>query len=66
MAAATEGYVNARTDAVQARNETSIAEAFLRVERSILNQTRWLLGVISLLITLIAIGVSIALALAGP
>ena len=61
MAAATEGYATARTDAVQARNETSFAEA-LRVERSILNQTRWLLGVTSLLITVMAIGVALALA----
>ena len=44
MATATEGYVDVRAEAVQAKTEISIAQALWRVERSILSQTHWILG----------------------
>ena len=67
MATATEGYVEARADAVRAKAETSIAQALLRVERSITIQTRWILGLmVGMFTALVAIGVSIALTVANP
>lgn len=67
MATATEGYVNARADVVRAETQTTVAEALLRVERSITILTRWIIGVmVGLFTAFVAINVSIVLTVANP
>jgi hypothetical protein len=67
MATATEGYVQAHTDSVRAETQTTVAEALLRVERSVTIQTRWIIGLmIGLSTALLAINVQIALSVTNP
>ena len=67
MAAATEGYVQAHTDAVRAETQTTIAETLLRFERSNISQTPWIIGImVGLSVAYVATTVSIALTLANP
>lgn len=67
MATATEGYVNARADVVRAETQTTVAEALLRVERSVAIQTRWIIGLmVGLSMALVGINLSIVLSVANP
>ena len=67
MATATEGYVQAHTDSVRAETQTTVAEALVRIERTLAIQTRWIIGLmIALFTAFIAINVQIVLAVANP
>lgn len=67
MTTATEGYVNARADVVRAETQTTVAEALLRVEKSIAILTRWIVGImIGTFTAFLAINLSIVLRQANP
>ena len=59
MATATEGYVDARTDAVRAEQDTAIARALLTLEQSAKKDMLWLIGFMAGLVG-VATGVIIA------
>ena len=44
MATATEGYVDARADAVRAEQDTAIARALLTLERAGHRRMLWMMG----------------------
>lgn len=67
MATATEGYGSARAEVVRAETQATVAEALLRVERSVAIQTRWIISLmVGLTTALVAINVSVVLAVANP
>ena len=65
--ASAEGYVQAHTDSGRAETQTTVAEALVRIERTLAIQTRWVVGLmIALSTALLAIHVQIVPAVANP
>ena len=51
MTAATEGYVDARTDAIWAETAETVTRALLSFERATMQLLRWMVGIVLAAVT---------------